>query len=166
MARTTNAFSFTKIIAERRADLAAARASVSRLQDNAPAFRAALHVANMVANRAASLDFTRWANVNTLCYSDTAELCVNIEGYVDTLKQGVIVDLIDHAMACGFEAVGSKDYLNSWATQRSFKFTQTVAGVLIELCITANIKGDSETCRKVQTGTKLEEVAQYEIVCS
>lgn len=165
MARNTNAFSLTKIIADRRADLAAARASVNRLQDNAPAFRAALHVANMVANHAAKLEFTRWSNVNTFCYSDTCELHVNLEGYVDSLKQGTIVDIIEHAMACGFDAVGSKDYLSSWASQRSFKFTQTIAGVLIELCITANIK-DSETCRKVQVGTKLEEVAQYEIVCA
>ena len=166
MARNTNAFSLTKIIAERRADLASARASVNRLQDNAPAFRAALHVVNMVANYASDLEFTRWANVNTYSTSDGQhELNVNLEGYVDSLKQGAIIALIERAMDCGFEAVGSKDYLSNWASQRSFKFTQSIAGVLIELCITANIK-DSETCRKVQVGTKLEEVAQYEIVCS
>lgn len=168
MARKTNAFSLTKILSDKRTDLAAARASVNRLQDNAPAFRAAIHVVNMVANLAAELNFTRWANVNT--YSSASEdgpqeLSVNIEGYASSLKQGVIVDIIDRAMECGFEAVSSKDYLSDWASQRTFNFTQTIAGVLIELRVTANI-AESETCRKVRVGTKLEEVAQYEIVCA
>jgi len=166
MSRKANAFSLTNIIATRRKNLAAARAEINTLVDKSAEYRAAIHVVNMVADYANEIGFTNWSGISAYNGYDTCELNVSLEGTVASLKQGAIVDMIDRAMACGFEAVGTKDYLSAWASQRTFKFTQTIAGILIELKITANISGASETCRKVQVGTKLEEVAQYEIVCA
>lgn len=166
MARKASTISLTNILAKRREDLALARESMKRLQDNAPAFRAAIHVANMVADYAQSIDFTRWSYVNPYVGRDVQELDVVLEGYVDSLKEGAVVDMIERAMSCGFEDVGSKDYLSEYASQRSFRFSQVVAGVKIDLKIVANIKEASEACRKVQVGVKLEEVPQYELVCS
>jgi hypothetical protein len=166
MARKASAFSLTNILAKRREDLACARDSMKRLQDNAPAFRAAIHVANMVANHADEIGFTRRSYVNPYIGSSVQELSVTLEGYVDSLKKGAVVDMIEQAMACGFEDVGSRDYLSEHASQRSFRFVQVVAGVKIDLKIVANIQAASEACRKVQTGVKLEEVPQYELVCA
>ena len=166
MARKASTISLTNILAKRREDLALARESMKRLQSNAPAFRAAIHVANMVADYAQSIDFTRWSYVNPYVGRDVQELDVVLEGFVDSLKEGAVVDMIERAMACGFEAVGSKDYLSDFASQRSFRFSQVVAGVKVDLKIVANIKEASESCRKVKVGTKLEEVAQYELVCA
>ena len=166
MARKASTFSLTNMIAKRRDELADARARMKRLQDNAPAFRAAIHVANMVADYAQEIDFTQWSYVDTYIGHRAQELTVSLEGTVDSLKEGAVVDMLERAMACGFEDVGSKDYLSEYASQRSFRFSQVVAGVKIDLKIVANIKAASEACRKVKVGTKLEEVAQYELVCS
>ena len=165
MARKTSAFSLSRIVANRRKNLAEVRQELSDIQAHAAEIRAALHVVNMVADYAAEIDFTKWSGVSTWMIGATPELNVNLEGTVSSLKQGPIVDIIDRAMACGFEPVGTSDYLNDWASQRSFKFTHNIAGVRIELKITANIADASETCRKVQVGTELKEVAKYEIVC-
>lgn len=164
MARKSSAFSLSRIVANRRENLANARQELASLQARAAELRAALHVVNMVADYAAEIDFTKWSSVSTYMF-DTPELCVNLEGTVSSLKQGAIVDIIDRAMACGFEPVGTSDYLNDWASQRTFKFTHDIAGVRIELKVTANIAEASAACRKVQVGTELKEVAKYEIVC-
>lgn len=166
MARKASTFSLTNMVAKRRGELADARDRMKRLQDNAPAFRAAIHVANMVADYAQSIDFTEWAYIDPYVGHSTQELTVSLEGTVDSLKEGAVVDMIERAMACGFEDVGSKDYLSEYASQRSFRFSQVVAGVKIDLKIVANIKAASSACRKVQVGTKLEAVPQYELVCS
>lgn len=165
MARKTSAFSLSRIVATRRENLANARQELAELQANAAGFRAALHVVNMVADYANEREFTQWQNVSAYTFTSAPELSVNLEGTVGSLKQGVIVDIIDRAMACGFEPVGTSDYLNDWASQRSFKFTHSIAGVRIELKVTANIAAASAACRKVQVGTELKEVAKYEIVC-
>jgi hypothetical protein len=166
MARKANTFSLTKIIATRRDNLAAARKEVTTLVDKSAQFRAAIHVVNMVADYANEIGFTKWSGISTFNAFEACELNVSLEGTVSSLKQGVIVDMIDRALACGFEAVGSKDYLSDWASQRTFKFTHSIAGVQIDMNITANISEASESCRKVQVGTELKEVAKYEIVCA
>ena len=165
MARKTSSFTLSRIVATRRENLANARQELAELQANAAGFRAALHVVNMVADYANEREFTQWQNVSAYTYTSAPELSVNLEGTVGSLKQGVIVDIIDRAMACGFEPVGTSDYLNDWASQRSFKFTHSIAGVRIELKVVANIAAASAACRKVQVGTELKEVAKYEIVC-
>lgn len=166
MARKASAFSLTNMIAKRREDLAAARDGLKALKENAPAFRAATHVANMVANHASEIGFTRWAHVTPYASFGNLELMVNLEGYVDSLKEGAVIEILEQAMACGFEVTGSRDYLSEYASQRSFRFRQIIAGVKVDLTVVANIKEASESCRKVKVGTKLEEVAQYELVCA
>ena len=84
---------------------------------------------------------------------------------MSSLKQGAIVDILERAMACQFTAIGSSDYLSDWASQRNFKFEQTIAGVKIALRVTANIAEAAAACRKVRVGTELKEVNKYEIVC-
>jgi len=164
MARKASTFSHTKLVATRREQLADAKRDVARLQKLAPVMRAAIHVANMVADYASEIEFTRWSNIAAFTYNDP-EIDIALEGYVDSLKTGKIVDLIERAMACGFEAISTKDYASDWSSQRVFRFSQNVAGVTVNLKFVANISEAATSCRKVQVGTKLEEVAQYEIVC-
>lgn len=165
MARKSSTFSLTGIIAKRRSYLAEARQELNMLQDRAAELRAAIHVVNMVADYANEREFTQWNNVSTWMLGNTPELVVGLEGTVGSLKHGVIVDIIERAMACGFEVDHSTDHVSDWATQRVFTFKQEIAGVRVELKVTANIAANSATCRKVQVGTELKEVAKYEIVC-
>jgi hypothetical protein len=164
MARKASTFSVTKLVATRREQLAAAKRDVARLQELAPVMRAAVHVENMVADHAEEIGFTKWSNISAYTYSEP-EVDVSLEGYVNSLKTGKIVDLIERAMACGFEPIGTSDNVSDWASMRMFRFSQTVAGVVVNLKLVANIMESATSCRKVQVGTKLEEVAQYAIVC-
>ena len=164
MARKASTFSVSNIVAKRKADLAAARQELTALKEHAAEFRAALHVINMVADHADKIGFTKWTSVS-LYTSSYPEIFASLEGYVDSLKEGAIVEILERAMACGFEASSSKDFVNDWASQRSFTLKHSIAGVKIDLKITANISETNPTCRKVQTGTKLQEVATYAIVC-
>ncbi|CAB5220044.1 hypothetical protein UFOVP232_33 [uncultured Caudovirales phage] len=167
MARKANAFSISKIIAGKREDLARARAEIVKLQDNAPRFRGAMHVVNLVADHAQELGFTRWSSAYPYVNSDgSLEISVSIEGYADSLKTGVVADICERAMACHFEATESEDYLSEWASQRTFKFTQNIAGVAIRFKVVANVNSASESCRKVQVGSEIKEVAKYELVCA
>jgi hypothetical protein len=164
MARKSSTFSVSKIIATRRENLANARRELAALQESAANLRAATHVVNLVADYAEEIGFTQWKGISVYQYSDTLELSVNLEGTVNSLKQGAIVDILERALACQFTATGSSDYLSDWASQRNFKFEQTIAGVKIDLRVTANI-ADAAACRKVRVGTELKEVNKYEIVC-
>ena len=167
MARKSNSFSLAKIIAGKRDDMARARAEIIKLQDNAPMFRGAMHVVNLVADHAKELGFTRWSSAYPYVNSDgSLELSVAIEGYADSLKTGVVADICERAMACHFEAVESEDHLSDWASQRSFKFKQDIAGISIRFKVTANVNEASVACRKVQIGTEIKEVAKYELVCA
>lgn len=165
MARKTSSFSVTRMIATKRENLANARKELHDFSAASDKIRPALHAVNLVADFANEREFTKWQNIHVWSLDYEPEMHVSLEGYVSSLKQGVIVDILERAMSAGFEAVGSEDYLNDWASQRTFKFTQSIAGIKVVIKVVANIN-ESASCRKVQVGTKLAEVAQYEIVCA
>jgi len=166
MARTKSTFSVTGMLAQKRENLANARANLQDFVSISGKVRAALSAVNLVADFAQKHEFTSWSNIHVWGLSTSIpEMVVTLEGTTSSLKQGIIVDIMERAMSAGFEATGSEDYLNSWASQRTFKFTQSIAGINVEIKVVANIK-DSVVCKKVQVGTKLEETAVYEIVCA
>jgi hypothetical protein len=94
------------------------------------------------------------------------ELAVTIEDTATSLKDGAVPALLEAISTFGFEAIGSHDYALEWCASRVYRFTATIGSVDVTVRVEANIADGSESCKKVQTGVKLEEVAQYEIVCS
>jgi hypothetical protein len=74
--------------------------------------------------------------------------------------------LLEAIGSYGFEAIGSHDYALEYCASRVYRFSATIGSVDVIVRVEANIADGSESCKKVQTGTKLEEVPVYEIQCS
>jgi len=171
MARKANVFSFTKVIAEKRADVARVREEVTTLASQADAFAPAFAIVNALAKRGEALGFGKRHRVEPSSFRTwdgqvVNRLIVSICEVVDNLKEGKVPAMIEAAESLGFEVTGSRDYAAEWGAERTFRFELNVNGVEVILRLEAEIKDGSEACKRVQTGTKLEEVATYEIVCA
>lgn len=171
MARKADILSFSKTIAEKRADVARARAEISSLAEQSDAFKAAYAIANSIARKAESLSFGRWTHATPETRTDWEGVVHNslmlvIEDYVTSLKDGAIPAMCEFVMAQGLDATGSVDWTSECIAERKFKFAGRIGTVDLQVRVVANIKDGSDACRKVVTGTTLREVNTYEIVCA
>lgn len=78
---------------------------------------------------------------------------------VDGLKSPGLVAFLAYLDA-EFTEASSRDYTSKSCAERTFRFSKM--GYSVELNVTVP---DSSTCRKIQTGVKVEEVPVYQIVC-
>jgi hypothetical protein len=171
MARKANHFSFTKVIAEKREELARVRVEIAQLADQSEAFAPAFAVANALAKKAEVIGFCKVMRVRPSTYitwrgTVDNDMYIKFEDTVDSLKEGKVPAILEAAEALGFNAIETNDYVRDYCASRTFAFELNLNGVKMHLRIEAAIEDGSESCRKVQTGVKLEEVAQYEIVCA
>ena len=171
MARIAKPVSFARAIADKRTSLAEKRTEISELQSQSKEFTAAYAVVNAVIENAQQIGFSKhfYAKPSTwLGFSGIYrnELHVSIEDTVNSLRDGAVPALLEAIGTYGFEAVGSHDYALEYCASRVYRFSATIGSVDVILRVEANIADGSESCKKVQTGTKFEEVAVYEIQCS
>ena len=93
--------------------------------------------------------------VRTSYYKPVIELNLNgLEGF----KDPQLLQLLEF-----FTARTDKSSTRDWANYLNRDYTFELDDVMVN--ISAYVRSDSPTCRKVQTGVKVEEVPQYEIVC-
>jgi len=74
------------------------------------------------------------------------------------------LERIEHAAGCQFD----RTWDSSWSATpaREFRSTFRVAGRMsVEIAVTAIIKADAPTCRRVQVGEKVRVEPVYEIQC-
>jgi hypothetical protein len=171
MARIAKPVSFARAITNKRESLAQARKDLVELQSQAKEFTAAYAVVNAVIENAQAIGFAKhfYAKPSTwLGWSGKYhnEIQVSIEDTVTSLKDGAVPALLEAIGSYGFEAIGSHDYALEYCASRVYRFSATIGSVDVIVRVEANIADGSESCKKVQTGTKLEEVAVYEIQCS
>ena len=171
MARIAKPVTFSRAITEKRESIAERRNDLKTLEAQADAFVPAYAVVNAIIENAQAIGFSKhfYARPSTwLGWSGNYrnELSVSIEDTVSSLKDGSVPALLEAIGTYGFEAVGSHDYALEHVASRVYRFSATIGSVDVTLRVEANIADGSEACKKVQTGTKLEEVAVYEIVCS
>ena len=171
MARIAKPVTFSRAITEKRESIAERRNDLKTLEAQAQAFAPAYAVVNAIIENAQVIGFSKhfYARPSTwLGWSGNYrnELSVSIEDTVSSLKDGSVPALLEAIGTYGFEAVGSHDYALEHVASRVYRFSATIGSVDVTLRVEANIADGSEACKKVQTGTKLEEVAVYEIVCS
>jgi hypothetical protein len=171
MARIAKPVSFARAITEKREALAEKRKDLAELQDQAQAFAPAYAVVNAIIENAQQIGFSKHFRATPSTWLGWAgnyrnELQVTIEDTVTSLKDGAVPALLEAIGTYGFEAVGSHDYALEFCASRVYRFTATIGTVDVVVRVEANIADGSESCKKVQTGTKLEEVAVYEIQCS
>jgi hypothetical protein len=168
MARKPASFSIASHIAERKAELRDARARIKRIENNAGLLKLGFAMVEEVAKRAKLHDAFAWPNAYVWAYdAGGAELSASFEVPCTSLKDGPLPDILSKALVLGFEATGSDDAVGELYAERKYRFTKRLSDdVVVKLTIRAAIRdADGATCRKVQVGTKLEEVAQYQLVC-
>jgi hypothetical protein len=93
--------------------------------------------------------------MRTSYYKPSIEVSMN---KLESFKDPQLVKLLDF-FADQTEKMGTRD----WANYLNRDYTFELEDVIIN--ISAYVRSDSPTCRKVQVGVKIEEVAQYELIC-
>jgi len=171
MARIAKPVSFSRAITEKREALAEKRKDLADLQAQAKEFTAAYAVVNAIIENAQAIGFAKHFRATPSTWLGWSgnyrnELSVTIEDTATSLKDGAVPALLEAIGTYGFEAVGSHDYALEYCASRVYRFAATIGAVDVTLRVEANIADGSESCKKVQTGTKFEEVAVYEIQCS
>jgi hypothetical protein len=171
MSRKANVFSFARTIAEKRQEVARVREEITTLAAQSEAFAPAYAIANALAKKAETIEFCKSMYIRPSTYirwngEADNELYIRFEDTVESMKEGKVPAMIEAAESLGFVVEGSKDYAAEYCAYRTFKFGLSINGVTVALRLEALVKDGSEACRKVQVGTKLEEVAQYEIQCA
>ena len=88
-------------------------------------------------------------------YKPTIEVTLNkLESFKDDQLVKLLSFLTDRA-----NNMSSKDYANWMNRDFSFELEDVYVN------ISAYVRSDSPTCRKVQVGVTVQEVAEYELVC-
>ena len=167
MSRKANIFSFARTIADKRADIVRTRETVNALAAQADTFAPVYAVANTIAKFCESKGFGKYTYANPTSWGiGYNSLHVSIDDTVDSLSTGTIPAIIEFILEMGLNAKKSRDYADSACASRAYNFETKIGGVEFTITIEANIKDNSETCKRVQTGVELKEIAKYEIVCS
>ncbi len=93
--------------------------------------------------------------VRTSYYKPVIELNLNA---LENFKDPQLVEILEF-----FSARTEKITTRDWALYLNRDYAFELEDVMVN--ISAFVKADSPTCRKVQTGIKVEEVPQYKLVC-
>ena len=93
--------------------------------------------------------------MRTSYYKPTIDISMN---KLESFKDIQLTTLLDF-FTSQTEKVSTKD----WPQYLNRDYTFELEDVIVS--ISAYVKSDSPTCRKVQVGVKVEEVPQYELVC-
>lgn len=171
MARIAKPVSFSRAIAEKREAIAEKRTELKELESQAQAFVPAYAVINGILESAKQIGFSKYYRARPTSHTMWSgnvhnELHLTIEDVVTSLKDGPLPALLESIGTYGFEVEGTHDYALEYCASRVFRFRTTIGAVDVTVRVEANIADGSESCKKIQTGTKLEEVAVYEIQCS
>lgn len=171
MARIAKPVTFARAITEKRTALAERRKDLADLQAQAKAFEPAYAIANAIIANAKEIGFAKHysARPDTTVFSWGEVhnyLVVSIEDTVTSLRDGAVPALLEAIGTYGLEAIGTHDYALEYCASRVYRFETKVGNVNLTVRVEANIADGSESCKKVQTGVKFEEVPVYEIQCS
>ena len=93
--------------------------------------------------------------MRTSYYKPTIDISMN---RLESFKDIQLTTLLDF-FTSQTEKVSTKD----WANYLNRDYTFELEDVIVT--ISAYVRSDSPRCRKVQTGVKIEEVPQFELVC-
>ena len=170
MARKAQLFSLSKVVAKKRDEIAYARREMAQLACATAVFAPAYAVVNQIGRKCEELQFSRWMLVDPEVRESwdgqkSYSMSFVVEDYVDSLKDGVVPQVCEFLLDMGLTATETSDYASEYCAERKFRFTAQVGQVDLRVSVVANVRDSQGSCRKVKTGTKLQEVATYEIVC-
>ena len=133
--------------------------------------KAAIATLDMLNRRCALVDETRatmnaWPEIGA--YSGTMKMQVQITATTDSMIEGIVPQILKAMLDIECEPTTSKDEVNATKTSRTYRFTRAPSDHFLAISVTVEIiikESDTGTCRKVQTGTKMVEIAEYKIEC-
>ena len=110
--------------------------------------------------------FHVWPDVNT--HKGTVGLTVSISVTTDSILEGVVPQILKAMLDMECEAIASTDTVNAADARRHYQFKREASEhfLAISIGVDVNIREtDTGTCKKIQTGTKMVEVAEYKLEC-
>jgi len=110
--------------------------------------------------------FHIWPSVNPV--DGTVILTASIDITTDSLIEGIIPQILKAMLDMECDPVASTDNVSSLSASRVYKFKRLASGpfLAVDVTVTATIQEtDTGTCRKVQIGTEMVEVATYKLEC-
>jgi hypothetical protein len=133
--------------------------------------KAATATLDMLNRRCALVDEDRatmyaWPEIDA--YFGTMKMQVMINATTDSMIEGIVPQILKAMLDIECEPVSSRDEVNAIKTSRIYRFTRAPSDHFLAISVTVEItiqESDAGTCRKIQTGTKMVEVAEYKIEC-
>ena len=112
-----------------------------------------------------------YASVTLHAYSDSSSVYITLrrlDGFKDDLLTRAIVAVNDYAMDNGYKVfVDNTEYASS--LNRDYRFHLSKSDYSwessLDVTISAYVRDDSPTCKKIKIGETVEIVPKYQIVC-
>jgi hypothetical protein len=122
-------------------------------------------------NKFSYLNNLDYASVSLNVYSDSASVYMHLrrlDGFKDDLLIKTIVAINDYAMDNGYKVfVENDEYASSLNRDYRFHLSKTDYSwdSYLDISISAYVRDDSPTCKKVKIGEEVSVVDKYMIVC-
>jgi hypothetical protein len=122
-------------------------------------------------NKFSYLDNLDYASVSLNIYSNSASVYMHLrrlDGFKDDLLIKTIVAINDYAMDNGYKVfVENDEYASSLNRDYRFNLSKTDYSweSYLDISISAYVRDDSPTCKKVKIGEEVSVVDKYMIVC-
>lgn len=145
-----------------------AKKRVSTIRKNGKKIQATLDLLNQRLHAVDATNATIYAWVDCNGYDGIAQIQARITATTDSMVEGIVPQILKAMLDIECEPVESKDIVNADQTSRTYRFKRAAAAhfVEIDLSVVVTIKEtETGTCRRVQTGTRIVEVAEYKIEC-
>lgn len=115
-----------------------------------------------------------WTDVNPMTtgpYGNpgSVTVCMNINAHTDSMIEGVVPQILKAMLDIECDPETTTDLADATKAQRIYQFKRPASDhfLAVQIKVEVNIREtDTGTCRKVQTGTKIVEVAEYALECT
>jgi len=107
-----------------------------------------------------------WPELNV--WNNEVKLAVSISVTTDSMLEGVVPQILKAMLDMECEATASKDTVTDIEALRHFDFSRPESEHFLAMTIGVDVnirETDTGTCKKVQIGTKMVEVAGYKLEC-
>ena len=92
-----------------------------------------------------------------------SDLILSIRVKVSSLKEPALLDVLMGLEELTLSECVSKPHASEWSQDMTFRFGKWTDG--LQIALECDIADDSQTCRKVVVGEKMEMVKQYALQC-
>jgi hypothetical protein len=167
MARSKSLISLTSYIKDRKEELRAQRERLNAIEANKGWFTTGAKVCEEVAKVAKQYNAIEYMNAYPFVGYSALDLDVDFVVPCESLTEGVVPAVLEAALAAGFDATETADRVNEYTAARVYRFSQSIGPLRVSLTVRAEVKNtEGATCRKVQIGTEIKEVAKFQLVCN